>query len=998
MSGPPDRAQRVAAVKWRRAVSAAAWTCLAGVLALPAFAQPAATADAAAIARQSLTQYRIDTWQTEQGLPLNTVQSLYQGSSGHLWVGTAGGVARFDGVRFNTLEGTAIPELAGRSIFGFMEDSEGYLWIALPQGAVRGKDGKYERVFAQEVTDRRRVWGFVEQPRGVVWSATENGLVRWDRGKGVTKVYRRADGLPTDRLRAITAGKDGTLWIATTGGGLVSFAAEKFRVYGTVEGIPHAEVRHVLAKPDGSVWAATAGGGLAELRDDRVKVYRMADGLPTDHLTALAEGRDGELWIGTWGAGVVRFRDGRFATLATGNGLAGDQIWSLHADAEGGVWIGTWSGGLNRLRPRPFTLFGKPEGLAHDNVRSVLHARDGSTWVSMSGGGVNRIADGRIQALTLRDGLPTLEASALYEDNGGAIWIGTYTEGVARWRAGRIDRFGVRQGLPNVDVRTFFQDRDGTLWVGTRSGLARFDGRRFVPVREAGAPAEGVAVVHQDRNGTLWFGSTGSGLFRYRDGIFTALTRKEGLVSNWILSLHEDASGALWIGSAGEGMNRLKGGQVRAIRPADGLWDGVVQTLIPDRAGNLWITCNRGFFRVSHASLDAFADGRADKVQSVGFGPGDALRSTTFAGGLQPAGTRDAAGHLWLASFNGLVIVDPEHLPGTGAAPAVRLDEARVDGQRVPTDGEIVLPPGSRPLALRYFATSLNEAERVQFRYRMEGLSDQWVDAGGNREAAFAALPHGQYRFQVMASLDGRRWSEATAPLAIRVQPRFHQTSWFIGLLLLALALATLGAIRWRTRHLRLRQLELERLVAEKTEALRQANEHLSHLSMADPLTGLANRRRMESVLNDEWRRAARAHAPLAVLMADIDAFKAYNDSLGHLAGDRCLARVAEVLGQCANRPGDLVARYGGEEFIAVLPGLDAVAAAAVAERMRAACEALQMPHPASPAGAVVTISVGAAATVPAMDGRVESLIEAADAALYRAKQAGRNRCERADA
>ncbi|MBL8513305.1 MAG: GGDEF domain-containing protein, partial [Betaproteobacteria bacterium] len=260
----------------------------------------------------------------------------------------------------------------------------------------------------------------------------------------------------------------------------------------------------------------------------------------------------------------------------------------------------------------------------------------------------------------------------------------------------------------------------------------------------------------------------------------------------------------------------------------------------------------------------------------------------------------------------------------------------------------------------------------------------------------FAGLPHGRYRFEVVASLDGRRWSEPADALNIRVQPHLYQTPWFALLAAIALALAGVFAFRWRTRHLRERQLQLERVVAEKTEALRQANEHLSRLSMADPLTGLANRRRLEVVLEEEWRRAARNQTPLALLMADIDAFKAYNDSLGHVAGDRCLVEVAHILASCASRSGELVARYGGEEFLAVLPGLDAIAADAVAERMRAACEARQLPHPGSPVGPWVTISVGVSTVTPSTGDRIEQMIECADAALYRAKQTGRNRCERA--
>ena len=205
-------------------------------------------------AKTSLTQYKIDVWQTEQGLPLNTVQSLFQTRDGYLWVGTAGGIARFDGVRFTTFDSTRAPEMASQPIFGFMEDAQGRLWVGHTKGAAVYSDGIFKTSISAEVTNGRRVWSFAQASDGAVWAATENGLVRWD--KGVTKLYQQPHGLPTNRLRSLAFDTEGTLWIGTSGGGLVSFAAEKFQVHNPGNGFPHLEVRAVLADPAGGVWAA----------------------------------------------------------------------------------------------------------------------------------------------------------------------------------------------------------------------------------------------------------------------------------------------------------------------------------------------------------------------------------------------------------------------------------------------------------------------------------------------------------------------------------------------------------------------------------------------------------------------------------------------------------------------------------------------------------------------------------------------------------------------
>ena len=183
----------------------------------------------------------------------------------------------------------------------------------------------------------------------------------------------------------------------------------------------------------------------------------------------------------------------------------------------------------------------------------------------------------------------------------------------------------------------------------------------------------------------------------------------------------------------------------------------------------------------------------------------------------------------------------------------------------------------------------------------------------------------------------------------------------------------------------------LERKVADRTEALEVANTRLEALSITDPLTGLANRRRFADVLSGEWLRSSRTHTPLGAAMADVDKFKAYNDRYGHIAGDDCLRRVAEQLSAYARDGMDLVARYGGEEFAVILPGADFTTTFEAAERLRSAVEALREPHEGV-GGGIVTVSVGVASLVPSPGAAGEQLIALADARLYEAKRSGRNR------
>ncbi|GAB4175989.1 MAG: diguanylate cyclase [Rhodocyclaceae bacterium] len=188
------------------------------------------------------------------------------------------------------------------------------------------------------------------------------------------------------------------------------------------------------------------------------------------------------------------------------------------------------------------------------------------------------------------------------------------------------------------------------------------------------------------------------------------------------------------------------------------------------------------------------------------------------------------------------------------------------------------------------------------------------------------------------------------------------------------------------------RILQMRGSLVALTRKLDVANRELRRLSSIDGLTGIANRRQFDETFAREWRRSVRMKRPLALVLCDIDFFKQYNDMYGHQAGDECLCRVARAIEASVRRPGDRVTRFGGEEFTVVLPETDAKGAAALADKVRAAVEAMAIPHLGSEAAQVVTISAGCASMMPKAADRASDLLHWADAALYEAKRHGRNR------
>ena len=394
---------------------------------------------------------------------------------------------------------------------------------------------------------------------------------------------------------------------------------------------------------------------------------------------------------------------------------------------------------------------------------------------------------------------------------------------------------------------------------------------------------------------------------------------------------------------------------------------------------------------IDRAALDQF-EGRL--LSPTLYTRRDGMPVSETNGGGASACAIDAQGRLLFTLISGLAVVDPARIAPRPAPPGPPVDlvEARIDGRTVDWRQGLSIGPGEATLALRYAAPSLSGGERLQFRYRLDG---GWIEVGHTREILLSALPYGTWQLQLAARLDGGPWTQDPTRLTIARPPPWHADWRVRASALLLVLLATGLGVRARTLALRQRAARLDQLVAERTAELADANRQLETLARTDPLTGVANRRGFVEQLEHAWPAAAQAHQPLSLIVLDVDGFKAYNDHYGHPAGDACLQQVASILREhLARHPlagGCLLARIGGEEFAVLLRGTDGDAAA-LAEALRQSVADGLIVHSHSPVADHVTISLGVASAMPRAGDDPQSLVARADAALYRAKAAGRNR------
>jgi ligand-binding sensor domain-containing protein len=742
-----------------------------------------------------LDQYSHAAWHVDQGLPQNTVQAIAQTRDGFLWLGTAEGLARFDGERFVILGGADVPELGASDIQFLHEDREGRLWIGVyGVGLVVRDVAGFHAVAPPAGADLSSVVAIAEDSSGTLWVGGDDGRLYRVEGRVVQEA--QPDD-PTASVRALAFDGRGRLWIGTSAGLAVRSGGET-RWFTRRDGLASEQIT-ALAVDGGAIWLGTTDG-LQRIEDDVVRPPASGEAV-----RALLLDPQRSLWVG-YDRGLVRIAGGTASPLLGDQVLSDDAIRSLAGDRDGSLWVGTFAGGLNQLKDGTVVTYTRAHGLPRDEVGVVAPARQAGVWFASGLGAV-----GHAEGDTIR-GLPPLpqdvEVWALHEDAGGRLWAGT-ERGLARLERGRWRHYGAREGVPEAGVAAVYVDSSDRVWIGYDSlGVARLEDGRVVRLSSReGLPSDQIRAFLEGRDGRLWIATYG-GLVAVRGDALTTYTTRHGLSHNLVRALHEDAEGVLWIGSYGGGLTRFKDGRLSPITSRHGLFSDVIYAVVEDARGSLWMSCNRGVFSVPKGDLDAVADGRAERVSPRVYGRSDGMLSVECNGG-SPGGARSVAGRLWFPTERGLVAIDPQVPQHRATPPLPVFEQVYVAGRAVPL-GPVRLAAGARRLRFEFASPDFLAPDRLAYVHRMEGFEDEWLSRP-RRSAEYTNLPPGDYRFVVRVSDAVGRAGEVALPVS--VSARFWQTRGFAAAALLGAVLFGYAGYRWRVRALRASEAELKRRV-----------------------------------------------------------------------------------------------------------------------------------------------------------------------------------------
>jgi|GEM_PF-3028130 len=883
-----------------------------------------------------------------------------------------------------------------------------------------------------------------------LWIGTSSGLNLMN-ADGIVG-FSSPDGLPSSTIGSLCVDTTGNLWIGTDGG-IVIRDTTGFHVIGDSLSLAGLDFRRLVPLTNGDVVACTRTRIFRcnERGVDELIVQPPLD--LNDELIAAAAHTDSCLLIGTEhiGLSLIDLYSG-IRTTVEPLGERNPEVFAIYPDSILGILVITggrlavYDTDTNSLSPVPFaetvgerlidcvvtedgTIWSisyahlwriSPESVisynvpAHPFTMTAVHVdHEGSIWIATSGDGLLQYYNTHIENLSHETLISPL---SFYFETNDSIYVttdrnvllhdrakGTTLEIVPAdtslftgeiWDMARMDDKLIivgQQGLFEINDTNMivepeelnrFTDRfivciekiGNDLLLGTASGVIRYSGDRWSQM--PGIPETVIYYLAVLNGQSIYACTSGLGIWIFDDDTFIRHPVSEMLPSMGINCLVADSTGdGIWIGSE-DGLHYYdSGGTLRSWNEGDGLCNTMVTGLAFDGQNRLWIGTDKGvqLFFPNGETFGPVYDSRVGLI-------GDEITTGR-------ALTLDGDGGLWCGYFGGVSYIDVSSIQGFEPGPAI--DMLRITyGDRSIRTG-VHLPYGNAALRIGFRERSLKWPQQTVFRYRLSGVDDEWVITRRNEEIRYRFLPSGSHTFEISARHQLSEWGPFER-FSISVEKPFWETIPFITGVSLFIILTIWGVVALRTYRLKLRQAELEELVAIRTGQLEDALDTVRELSLTDELTGLPNRRALKEQLSGVLERARRAQSPISLLVIDIDRFKSLNDNWGHASGDSALIHMADAMRR-QSRKSDIVCRWGGDEFIYVLHGAGRDEAHAFAEKLRERIE-ISVFRDTEGNEFTFTVSIGVVCMQPEETNEWEDLISRADMAMYEAKERGKNR------
>ncbi|MGB0882570.1 MAG: ligand-binding sensor domain-containing protein [Vicingaceae bacterium] len=762
-------------------------------------------------------QYNFINYSIEEGLAQSQIRAINQDKEGYLWIGTLGGLSKFDGINF---ENYSINEgLLHNQINAIYSDSIGRIWLGT-QGGVSVYDGeKFTNYRFDEKISQHFVLSISEDKNGRMWFATGGGGVVYLEGEELNYI-NLPNGKRNNYVRNIFIDKNDNKWLATRNG--VTVIDAQLNLSDTIQDV---NATQVYVDEDNTVWCSTFGDGVLRLDGEKRVKFEEEDGLISNHIRAFVKRKDGTFWFVSKN-GISKWAKEEFKNFTEKDGLNNNNIKTIMEDDEGNLFLGSDGGGLIKFNNENFMSY-TDEGVIKSNVvMSVLQDHNNNIWVSTYEQGAGVFTSKGFYLYTVKEGLGnnTVWCSMAAKNNN--IWVGT-DNGISVFNGKKFKTYNEKDGLMAKKVYALAEDDNGKIWVGTRQGVSVFnrESERFESY-EIGRNIRDILIENER---SIWFCSS-DGLIHYNPKSLnkTVYTEEDGLPSSSVMNIIKGEN-AYWIGT-NNGLVKLANDSLSTIKIPDNYASNNINFLELDHQNNLWIGTNYGLYQLNILNKDTFS--RTDFIR---YSNVDGLKSLECN---QNSSFIDNKNNLWFGTSYGLMKRKLDVGVSSVSLPKVQVTDIRLflEKQNLSKyakgiSSETGLPEG---LNLKYNKNHLTfdfvgiyhtSPDKVKYRYRLAGFDENWQPVTRARYVTYSNIPSGDFTFELSATTDLKHWTKPVE-FSFSITPPFWATWWFY-LLCFITSVGIVWLIVNRSKKIDLRKRETQ-LIVDKSKMMQLEQQALN--------------------------------------------------------------------------------------------------------------------------------------------------------------------------
>jgi signal transduction histidine kinase/ligand-binding sensor domain-containing protein len=818
--------------------------------------------------------YNFSSFNKLQGLKHNIYRSVIQDKNGNIWFGSyGGGATRFDGVFFTHY--TEKEGLCNNYILKMREDKNGNIWFATDGGGISKFNGKYFTNYSvQEGLSSNRATDILEDKNGNYWFTTNGGGILKLEGETLSH-FSDKSGLATNKILCAYEDQEGHIWFGTDGAGAIKYSDGTFEYYKQENGLGNNRVQCIFQDSSGHMWFGTNGAGVTRFDGKKFYTYRQHNGFRDINVYTIKQDKLGNIWFGTDASGAAEFDGNVFYWYSTTEGLPNQTVNELLHDEYGNTWLATFGGGVSKFQGNRFIHYTKNEGLSNSDIYGVFHDSKGNVWLGPRGGGVLKYDGQSFTHLNPKAGLNDITVLGITEDMKGNLWFGTNGKGVSKFDGNRFYIYSEKEGLSTNYVFCMLPDQNGHIWFGTYGGgVSKFDGTRFIRYSiKQGLCSNYIACIYQDLQGNIWFGSFGGGVSKYDGKNFTNYSDKQGLANNYVYSILQDGYGNLWFGTNGGGVSRFDGHYFTHFTEKEGLSNNAVLCMLKDKKDNIWMGTRNGINRLDKNKLKSLMLTSNNENPTIPLfieKPVPVIFKTyNYDDGFLGVGAsrgsicEDRNGSIWIGANEILTVYNPSGDTHDTIAPRLQLSSLGLFNEKIPwielenrKDSSFRLENGiqfknarfskisdwtevpeelhlhyqNNYVVFHFIGITQIQSKQVKYKYKLDGMDDNWSAPDEKNEATYANLAPGKYTFRVKAMNSSGLWSNELS-YEFRINPPWWQTVWFKILVFTILSGSFVLFYLWRVSSLKAQKEQLQKMVNEKTTELLQKNQEMKAIN-----------------------------------------------------------------------------------------------------------------------------------------------------------------------